>query len=213
MRLVLTSDFHGFLPDKVPECDLLLIAGDVCPVWNHDRRVQALWLKSDFADWLREQPATDIVGISGNHDFVLEVSHIGEDLPWIYLEDTNVEIQGLKIHGSPYSNKFGHWAFMRSDENLDKITWPKIPKDVDVLLIHGPAYGCGDLTIDNEHVGSMSLEKRLRTPIIFPKLKLYVFGHIHEAYGQWKIGGVPAFNASHVDIDYKPVNPVWEFEL
>ena len=102
---------------------------------------------------------------------------------------------------------------MRSDENLDKVTWPKIPKDVDILLIHGPAYGCGDLNIDNDHVGSMSLKRRLKAPIIFPKLKLYVFGHIHEAYGKWKIGGVPAFNASHVDIDYKPANPVWEFKL
>ena len=81
MRLVLTSDFHGFLPKRVPECDLLLIAGDVCPVWNHDRKFQAFWLRNDFTDWLKEQPATDIIGIGGNHDFVLEVSHVGEDLP------------------------------------------------------------------------------------------------------------------------------------
>ena len=60
MKVVATSDLHGTLP-PIPACDLLLIAGDVCPVWDHKLFFQDIWLRTTFTDWLRAQPAKKIV--------------------------------------------------------------------------------------------------------------------------------------------------------
>ena len=52
MRIVALSDQHGFLPD-VPPCDLLIVAGDVCPdrfgpfMAVHDPHQQGAWFDSN----------------------------------------------------------------------------------------------------------------------------------------------------------------------
>lgn len=71
MKVVATSDLHGFLP-QIPPCDLLLIAGDVCPVWNHRLPFQRKWLRETFTPWLESLPARKIVGVWGNHDSIAE---------------------------------------------------------------------------------------------------------------------------------------------
>ena len=60
MNVVAISDLHGFLPET-PPCDLLLIAGDVCPVWNHRWQFQRKWLREVFGPWLEAQPARKVV--------------------------------------------------------------------------------------------------------------------------------------------------------
>ena len=51
MRIVALSDQHGFLPD-VPPCDLLIVAGDLCPdrfgpfMAVHDPHQQQAWFDS-----------------------------------------------------------------------------------------------------------------------------------------------------------------------
>lgn len=232
MIVVATSDLHGHLP-VIPECDLLLIAGDVSPVWNHERQFQASWLRGDFSDWLRAQPAKNIVGIGGNHDFVLDghKQKLGYTLPWTYLnnEHTVVYVRDaegfdtpLKIWGSALSPTFGKWANTRPEPALRDI-WDTIPHDIDILLTHGPGYGICDEAglvwkthVDHtgkvkegwepEHLGSTSLANKL-TYEEWPYLKLHVFGHIHEGYGETTIGGIRYLNVSRMDAQYKPINP------
>ena len=74
MKIVAISDLHGQLP-TVPECDLLLIAGDICPVHNHKLFYQDIWLRSVFAAWLRQQRAKRIIGVWGNHAGSARSSH------------------------------------------------------------------------------------------------------------------------------------------
>jgi Icc-related predicted phosphoesterase len=210
MRIVATSDFHGNLP-TIPECDLLLIAGDICPVQNHERRYQADWLRHELNPWLKEQPAKEIVAVGGNHDFVLNDSFKFKELAWHLVYNEIVEVEGAKIFGSPMSPRFGNWAFMAPEDRLlDE--WDKIPNDVDILMVHGPAYGFGDYCYSGDHAGSTSLRNKLEY-FDYPDLKLFVFGHIHEGYGVGDDLGFTWANVSHVNENYAPVNEPMVFEI
>lgn len=226
MRVVATSDFHGTLPE-IPECDLLLIGGDVCPVWNHDRQFQADWLRGEFSEWLNAQPASEKVWVAGNHDFVLQdwatskSRHKIDGLAGIYLNNESVVLDsGLKVWGSPYSNKFGGWAFMKNEFELGAM-WRNIPRDTDIIVVHGPPYGFGDevpgkvwkgSAWTSERVGSTSLANQLFYDV-WENLKLVTFGHIHEGYGQYEMKNIRMLNTSLMNDEYKPVNPPIELEL
>lgn len=211
-KVVAVSDLHGSLP-TIPECDLLLIAGDVCPMQNHQLLYQEDFLTKKFAPWLESVPAKEIVGIAGNHDFVAEYNpKIMYDLPWTYLCDEQaVSDSGLLIFGSPWIVPI--WGvFMKPDAQQAEV-WDQIPQDVDILLVHTPPYGIRDYSLmGHVHAGSKSLRNKLAYGD-YPKLKLVVFGHIHEAYGVEKPREVTFVNASYNTIDYQPTNEVLEFEL
>lgn len=244
MKIVATSDFHGHLPD-IPECDLLLIAGDVCPVENHERQYQSIWLKGDFYDWMRQQPAKVTVWCGGNHDFVLQDWRRKPEqikkLPGVYLDNSWCEYypgmkdganadwpenKPLKIYATPMSNRFGGWAFMDEEDKLSEL-YKTIPRDIDILITHGPPFGRGDFVpsrsysavkrgwvegVTGEHVGSSSLLHQLSFEE-WPNLKLVICGHIHEAYGKYNIGDIDIYNVAHMDGAYEPNNPPVVIEL
>ena len=126
-----------------------------------------------------------------------------------YLCDSGVELEGLKIWGSPWTTKFPGMnphcmAFtVEEDEQLAE-KWDLIPNDTDILITHSPRLDCLDMTIDGTSVGSNSLVDAI---IRCRNLKLHVYGHVHEAYGTDRFGGVKFVNCSHVNERYKPVNP------
>jgi Icc-related predicted phosphoesterase len=210
LKVAAISDLHGYLPD-VPACDVLLVAGDVCPVEDHDLDFQRRWLEGRFAEWLGGLDAGAIVGIAGNHDFVAETDPgLLRRLPWTYLSDETVEVDGLRIHGSPWTVTFMQWAFMKDEDEL-VATWARIPDDADVLITHGPPFGYGDLAVHGLHVGSGTLAARLGD---LEHLKLHAFGHIHESGGSRDtIGAATLANVSYVDFDYRPAHPAEVFEL
>src|SRR6266699_514820 len=133
MKIVAVSDMHGFLPD-IPECDLLLLAGDLTPVTDHSWAFQAQWLDREFRYWLKAQPARQIIGIAGNHDFIFEQMPelVPQDLAWIYLQDSGTQWEGLNIWGTPWTPVFFDWAFNGQPERL-KRQWSFIPDDTDIL--------------------------------------------------------------------------------
>jgi Icc-related predicted phosphoesterase len=210
VRLAAISDLHGFLPET-PPCDVLVIAGDVCPVADHSLPFQHEWVANVFAPWLRRQPAAAIIGIAGNHDFVAEADEeLMRSLPWTYLLDEPTEAGNLTLYGSPWTPTYGAWAFMRDDEEL-AATWARIPDETDVVVTHGPQLGHGDLIVNGNRGGSETLRRRLEE---LTALRLHVFGHIHEAGGsRTRVGGADVVNVSHVDFDYRPVRPATMFEL
>ncbi len=148
--------------------------------------------------------------IAGNHDFLFERDPAAARAlvpPGItYLQDGGIAIDGLKIWGTPWQPTFFDWAFnlARGPEMAAK--WALVPDDTDVLVTHGPPAGTLDLIPGDppESVGCEDLAARLPR---LTRLKLHVFGHIHEGYGRVSEGGRVFVNASNCDARYRPVNP------
>jgi Icc-related predicted phosphoesterase len=209
-RVAAIADLHGFFPE-VPACDVLLVAGDMCPISNHRLDYQRSFLEGPFADWLERAEAGVILGIAGNHDFVAEAEpELMRALPWTYLCEETVDAGGFSVYGAPWTPTFRDWAFMRDDGELADV-WARIPDDVDVLMTHGPPLGRGDLVVDGRRAGSETLARRIDE---LERLRLHVFGHIHEAGGSLDHANGAAFaNVSHVDFHYRPALEPVVFEL
>lgn len=207
MRFVALSDTHGKHNFDLPPGDVLLHAGDV----------SSRGLKSEiqrFLDWFSSLDYTYKIFIAGNHDFFFEEAtkeEIEAMIPdnLIYLNDSGVEIEGIKIWGSPIQPWFHDWAFNRKRGPEIQKHWDLIPADSDIVITHGPAFGIHDRLISGMPVGCEDLLPTLQR--IAPKVHLC--GHIHEAYGERQVGETLFLNASILNVRYEIANAPIEFEL
>ncbi len=195
-RVALVSDLHGRLPEVAP-CDVLVVAGDVTPLaLLHEPERQRVWLDAELRPWLERQEAGEILAVAGNCDIAFsEDPPLPRSLPWRYLEDEAAAVAGIAVFGSPLALPFGPWPFMEPEERLAEV-WRTIPDETELLVVHGPPHGLGDLTRTGTHAGSPSLRARLAE---LPRLRIVVFGHIHEARGRGAADGVEWVNAAAPD--------------
>eukprot|EP01083_Nonionella_stella_P038184 103923_1 len=237
------SDTHGQhkgieeLFKELPTADILIHSGDFTKLghWGDIKSYDG-WVKQQ----LDNKKFKHCILIGGNHDITLHSEyyiksgynrfHAGnpqkEDLlkykdkctkramkHSLYLKDSMIDLFGVKFYGSPWVPWFHNWAFMlkRGDELKDK--WKNIPKEVDVLITHGPPIYHGDLSLSddafNEELktncsGDVALMKR----IVETKPQFHVFGHNHEGYGVTRNHGMRThfINASTLNRDYKVAN-------
>lgn len=208
MKIVCISDTHHkhryINPLDLQDADMIIHAGDFTSNGNQAQTIT-------FLKWYESLPIKHKILIAGNHDFYCCSDTfqylLTQHAPSVkYLFNESIVIEGFKIWGSPYSNTFGHWAFMKDDLDLATI-WDTIPDDTDIVVTHGPAYFIGDKVLNPQyglspHVGSQALRMRLTE---LPKLKLHVTGHIHEAAGLYFEHYV-TINASICDLNYVPFN-------
>ena len=228
MRIVAVSDQHGFLP-AVPPCDLLIVAGDICQDFVDGVPAAAApdgqkgWFDSRIRPWLRATPATYKIATWGNHDFCGQSCDFSSDAPsraaltdlqilvdqMTHVPDPTAESsRELAVWATPWSNLFMDWAFMKDPHDLADV-YGRIPEGVDILISHQPPFGYGDRmytahTGGLEHIGS----HELLTAIERVRPRLVICGHIHEARGCYEHQGIPIFNASVVDEQYRHVHPV-----
>jgi Icc-related predicted phosphoesterase len=203
MKIVFISDTHGkhkILTTKsynniLGEGDILIHAGDCTNVGKpHEIK--------EFLDWFSDTPFTHKIFIAGNHDFWFEKNHdIAQeykDKGVKYLFDSMVEIDGVKIYGSPWQPEFYNWAFNlpRGEKLAEK--WGKIPEGLDILVTHSPAFGMVDATIQGISVGCHDLFQR----VVKVKPKIHACGHIHWSYGQKTFDGIEFINASILNESY-----------
>ena len=209
MKITAISDSHfkhKYIDTRAfADTDILIHAGDFTGNGNATQTLA-------FLQWFEALPVRHKIFVAGNHDKICTSITWSEIVTQYapnchYLYNSSVTINGLKVWGSPYSNTFGRWSFMADDIELVDI-WEQIPKDTNIVITHGPAYGIGDL-VDNDyepgrdkHVGSKTLTAKLKS---LKKLKLHVTGHIHESYSTY-LGKWTTVNASICDANYLPFN-------
>lgn len=236
LKIAATSDIHGKLPE-VDECDILVVCGDISPVNNdHSEAEQKRWFFEKFVPALEACKAKAVVFIPGNHDrFIYNLHRKDDDFRFMeknlpknchYLCDSLVEIEGVKIYGTPWVKRpmWGRidspvWSFSfgKSKDLLAKFN--KIPDGVDILISHSPPYGYCDVVAgleDEGHIGSIELTEAIKR-----KAPAYsFFGHIHsgrhivteipsDAFPQTE--GTLARNVSFLGESYKPEFPVFYF--
>lgn len=209
MKLVCMSDTHnrqGQFP--VPDGDVVVHAGDLGLSGSLEE-------VRSFAAWFGKLPHVHKILTPGNHDWAFqnypeEARKIVENAGIILLIDQEVTVAGLRIYGSPYQPEFFNWAFNVPRGPELAAIWAKIPTGIDVLITHGPPKGILDfIPRGKQHVGCEDLLEALKRG----KPRLHVYGHIHESYGQIKIGNTQFVNASVCDGRYRPVNGVQVIEL
>lgn len=190
-----THTKHGKI--QLPGGDILIHSGDFS---SHGAMSETV----AFLDWFADQDYSHLVLIAGNHDFIAE-----KQPGWMeeeckkrnitYLNDSGCEIEGIKFWGSPVQPWFFDWAFNRARGAAIKKHWDLIPEDTEVLITHGPPHMIRDGVPRRggsyEHVGCEDLYSR----ILNTKVKLHVFGHIHEGAGYTYKDGRTYVNASSLD--------------
>jgi Icc-related predicted phosphoesterase len=208
LKIDAISDTHGRHKKlALPGGDILIHSGDVSGR-GHSGEILP------FLDWYAEQDYSTIILIPGNHDFGFEEEperYVKEcaDRKIILLNDSGCTVEGIKVWGSPVQPWFHNWAFNRARTQGEvtrlhgwiKTHWDLIPEDTEILVTHGPPYGILDDANARgyeNHVGCQELEKRIRET----KVKLHVFGHIHEGAGYKYLDGRTYVNASSLDEMY-----------
>ena len=183
MKIWHISDTHGFHHQlNIPEgIDLVIHTGDCSnrmdPYTNEPEVRQ-------FIEWYEQVPIPNKIFIPGNHDTSIERNLIkGSNFisAGIHLLNHDwVNVDGIKIFGSPYTPTYGQWAFMKSRETINRV-WEQIPEGMDIVAVHGPCKGILDLSRDRQNVlefcGDSALRKHILNRV---KPKYFLSGHIHN---------------------------------
>lgn len=203
MKVVLISDTHLChlrWPLEIPECDLLIHAGDALNGGSEAELVL-------FSGWFNSQKAKYKVFVPGNHDRIFEddperaVQLLPRDV--LCLVGDGYDPGGIKIYGAPWQPEFCEWAFNLPRGAALAKKWAQIWPGMDILVTHGPPMGILDWShFSSEHVGCADLRRAL----VRVKPKLHVFGHIHGSYGTVVHDGTLFVNAAICDEGYKPTH-------
>jgi Icc-related predicted phosphoesterase len=206
IKIACISDTHTHHAHiKIPESlDMIIHAGD----WTYRGRMDEV---VDFLDWYESLDIKHKILVCGNHEVEIAwqeplLKLMCEKRGITLLNNEHTVIEGLNIFGSPYSRKFGTWAYMAEEADLANIYNTILP-DTHILITHGPAYKQLDFC-PNGYVGSTALAHALTE---LPNLKLHVVGHIHESRGTLIKDGRLTVNAAICGIPYKEnmiINPI-----
>lgn len=170
MKIIHISDTHARHEKlRIPPCGILIHSGDI------GIRTDLLELDR-FLNWFEKQEATHKIWTAGNHDLCLDANFMGNNPNGVrlggkavhkdamdrikqsnahYLMNASCEVEGIRFYGAPWSPSFHrhHWAFNQDPGTEIQRQWGKIPTDTEVLITHGPPFGCLD-QVDRRAIGA-----------------------------------------------------------
>lgn len=146
-RIIVVSDTHErhACIGEIPRGDIFIHAGDILMTNSRASHRTGKKKLSEFNEWLGEINCPTKLVIAGNHDRVIEV--LGQEGTQsilsnaIYMENSLVEIDNLKIWGTPVSSgrssnsAFQHRGFVTQSQEIAE---QYKRGDIDILLTHGP---------------------------------------------------------------------------
>lgn len=214
MKITFISDTHTqHNKIELSGGDILIFSGDFMSSGHRVYEAQG------FLNWFSEQPYKYKIFIAGNHDKYCENNpelfetlvdaHVDKNV--IYLRDEMIEIEGLKIYGTPWQPYFCNWAFNISEPDRLISLYQNIPEDLDILITHCPPYDILDKSHDyrngEDPLGSKELETVL-SQMGEHRPKIHCFGHIHGDGGNMLLKDTCYINASVCDENYNPINKI-----
>jgi len=220
MKVVAISDTHQAYLSEMPAGDVLIHSGDFSLLPKNVKESNPALMESelrDLAAWFKSisHLYRHMILVPGNHDWIFECDY---DFACSILEgvsvlnDRSIEIDGIKIWGSPINLEYRDWAFNRAagDEILKH--WNAIPKDTDILVTHGPPLGILDQAYPQDNsplLGDIDLLNTVKSL----NLKAHIFGHIHGSHGTKEEFETLFVNASIMDESYSPTFKPITFEI
>lgn len=201
MKIVAFSDNHGWLPDKMPEGDVLVIAGDILPLdIQRDIEHSSIWVKTRFVKWIRKWNYKHTIFVPGNHDFCFEKEDPFEEFDDITtLIGNSTIIDGVSFYGFPYIKPLRGWAFNDNADVYDNM------ESADVLVCHDTPSIMG--SFDYEYIQYHPYTRMFGNNILANKVsnyKLVICGHWHDAAkGPVEYEGGRQYNVSVKGDDYK----------
>ena len=210
MRIVAISDTHmQHERVELPYGDILIHAGDFS-----NRGTGGEF--QTFLRWMEKQPHPNKLIVPGNHDKFCEVDftlRVADCLESGIRYETYgfIVIEELVFFCHSWTPKIWDgdpWAFVLNRDDRKFSRFENL-ETCDIVVSHGPPRGSVDTLEDGTHVG----EDYLRRYIERMSPKVSIHGHVHEAFGEDRIGTTIVKNVSICDLAYRPVNPVTVIDL
>ncbi|UJR08310.1 hypothetical protein I4U23_012581 [Adineta vaga] len=184
LRLVCISDTHNQIHRiHIPNGDVFIHCGDAVRFQTCARDIRV------FNNFVGTLPHRYKIFISGNHCICLDPNRPERSREILsnmtYLQDELVDIQGVRIYGSPWRPKRGRIypaeAFGYDPTLIKEDKWSQIPADIDILLTHGPPYSVRDYhPLTAERIGCPGLLDEVVTRV---HPRIHLFGHMHASRG------------------------------
>jgi len=212
MNIIGIGDNHDH-SIMLPKADVLIHTGDFSFLPREVDHSFALQEFSRFAAWMNYQDFKHKIYVPGNHDQFVEknLSLAKDTLDAHILIDEEIEIEGYKFYGSPWTIHFCSWYWAKDYSQLEHI-YDQIPSDTDVLVTHGPPWSILDqpLPKSKENLGCRHLYNKISK---LNNLKVHFFGHIHGSAGKVEKDKTTFINCSIMNERYFPINNYQYFSI